>query len=189
MNIFRTISNVYKVPEETLISIQKNLELKRFSKKELFIKEGEYQKKFFFLTSGIARAYIVDENGKEFTRSLFTPPTAMASIKALKTEAESKVNFDCLTDCEMYVGDYDEFIKLTQTNIKISNLYSKMLEKAYLKIEERVYELTLNAQEKYLNLKKRIPEIENLIPQYQIATYLNITNVQLSRIRKKMLGR
>ena len=44
----------------------------------------------------------------------------------------------------------------------------------------------MDATQRYLKLCKKIPDIESLIPQYQIASYLGITPVQLSRIRKKM---
>jgi len=46
--------------------------------------------------------------------------------------------------------------------------------------------LSMNATERYLSLRKQIPNIDNLIPQYQIATYLSITPVQLSRIRNNL---
>ena len=46
--------------------------------------------------------------------------------------------------------------------------------------------LCLNESERYEILKKRIPDIDNLIPQDQIASYLNITPVQLSRLRREM---
>ncbi len=65
-----------------------------------------------------------------------------------------------------------------------------MLEYLFLNMEDRIYDLTLlNATEKYLKLKDEIPEIENLIAQYHIASYLNITAVQLSRIRKEIYSK
>lgn len=180
------VSSIYSLPKETLIALRKKTEFKQFKKKEQLIKEGEYQTKFFFLISGIARAYIVDENGKEFTRSIFTAPSSIASLRALIKNTKSTVNFDCLTDCEFFVGNYYDFIELTKTNIDISNVYSRMLEKGFLRAENRVYELSLTAVEKYKLLQEQIPNIDNLIPQYHIASYLGVTNVQLSRIRKKM---
>lgn len=174
------------LPEEIIRLLQTKATFRKFKKKEIFIHNGEHQSEFFFLTSGIARAYVVDDKGREFTRILFKGVTAIASIRALITNTKSFANFDCLTECEMYVGNFEDFLTLTKTNIKISNIYSNILEKAFLRSEERVYELALTAKEKYKLLQKQIPDIDNLIPQYQIASYLNITNVQLSRIRRKM---
>mgnify|MGYP000607044223 CR=1 FL=1 len=62
-----------------------------------------------------------------------------------------------------------------------------LLELLFIKLENRFYELSsLNATQLYLKFKKDNPGIENLIPLYHIASYLNITPVQLSRIRKDL---
>ena len=63
----------------------------------------------------------------------------------------------------------------------------KLLEHIFITYENRSLDLMrLDATERYLKLREQIPNIDNLIPQYQIASYLNITPVQLSRIRKKL---
>ncbi|MBL4904660.1 MAG: hypothetical protein JKZ00_01235 [Flavobacteriaceae bacterium] len=57
-------------------------------------------------------------------------------------------------------------------------------------VEKRITELsTLDATARYLKLKNDIPDIDNLIQQYHIAAYLNITPVQLSRIRKEIYSK
>jgi hypothetical protein len=54
-------------------------------------------------------------------------------------------------------------------------------------MENRIHDLTsLDATELYLKLKSESPEIEKLIPLYHIASYLNVTPVQLSRIRRDL---
>lgn len=158
-------------------------------KKEVIVEKGEFQNHFFFLKKGIARAFIIDDNGKEFTRSFFTKDMPIAPLRAILTGSKTNLIFDCLTDCEVYYGNFYDLFEETKTDLKAANIYNRILEYAFLKMEHRVFELTLSAKDKYESLKLHIPEIDNLIPQYQIASYLNITNVQLSRIRKKMLGK
>jgi hypothetical protein len=69
-------------------------------------------------------------------------------------------------------------------------MYANALESIFLLLEARIYDLSvLNATRRYLKLKKQIPSIENIIPQYHIASYLNVSAVQLSRIRKEMYSR
>jgi CRP-like cAMP-binding protein len=80
-----------------------------------------------------------------------------------------------------------EFIQISNTNIDLSNLYNRILESIYISYEAKKSGTTaLDATQRYLQLKRRIPNIENLITQYQIASYLNISRVQLSRIRKTL---
>ena len=63
----------------------------------------------------------------------------------------------------------------------------QILENIFFLLETRIEELAfLNATELYLKLKKEIPDIETLIPQYHIASYLNIKPESLSRIRKRI---
>ena len=87
-------------------------------------------------------------------------------------------------------GDYYKFIELTKQNHELSLFHTKVLENVFISVVKRINELTtLNATERYLKLKNEIPDIENLIQQYHIASYLNITPVQLSRIRKELYSK
>ena len=87
----------------------------------------------------------------------------------------------------MYRVNFKEFMKLTKTDIHISNLYSRVLEYAFRNFGSKIHDLSvLNATDRYLKLRQKIPRIESLVSQYHIASYLNITPVQLSRIRKKL---
>lgn len=72
----------------------------------------------------------------------------------------------------------------------IAVIYANVLESIFLLLEDKSYDLSaLNATELYLKLKKQIPDIENLIPQYHIASYLNVSAVQLIRIRKEIYSK
>ena len=55
--------------------------------------------------------------------------------------------------------------------------------KLFLKLDNLFIE---GFNKSYLKLIGQIPEINDLIPQFHIASYLGITPVQLSRIRKKL---
>ena len=66
----------------------------------------------------------------------------------------------------------------------------KMLQLYYISLEKKVIELgTKTAKERYINLKGKFGNIENLIPQYHIASLLGITPIQLSRIRKDLYSK
>jgi CRP-like cAMP-binding protein len=160
------------------------------SKKETFVSVGDLPTKFYVLKKGVARAFVEDEKGKEYIRTLFVPVSTTGSLTSLITKEPSASSYDCLTDCEFLEGDYYKFIELTKQSHELALFHAKILENIFLKVVYRINELTtLNATERYLKLKKEIPEVENLIPQYHIASYLNITAVQLSRIRKELYSK
>lgn len=181
------LSEFYPLSEDTKGVFKKLLTIELHKKKEKIANLGEVPVKFFVLTSGVVRSYITDEKGKEFTRSLYVPIRATGAFSALIQEKPAEIVYECLTDCTFLVGDFKEFKTLADTNVEVANLYNKVLELIFIRMEKRIFELSvLDAKDRYLKLKKHIPEIENLIPQYHIASYLNITPVQLSRIRKNL---
>ena len=181
------LSEWYPLSEETKKQYLGLLEVQKFKKREHIAKLGEVPTQFFVLMDGVVRSYMTDEKGKEFTRSLYVPMRVVGAFSALISQKPAAVVYECLTDCTFLVGDYNKFKELAAENIELANLYNKLLELIFIRMEKRIFELSaLDAKQRYLKLKKHIPEIENLIPQYHIASYLNITPVQLSRIRKDL---
>jgi len=148
---------------------------------------GDMPKKVYLIAKGNSRAYIRLENGKEVTKSIFSPFIFFTSIDALFNEVPSEIVYECLTDCEIYEIDYTKYKKIRDNNIEVLRLHAKLLEFYLCAGEKKEIELlTMDATQRYLKLRKTIPNIDNLIPQYQIANYLSITPVQLSRIRSKL---
>lgn len=184
----KVLTFLSKLNKESKLIFINLLTKKEFKKSELIAKTGETAENFFFLTKGVVRSFVTEPNGKEHTRTLFRPISTTGSLNSLILKEPSVLNYECLTDCELYVGNFLEFKKLTLERIDFANQYNAILEGLFLKLESKIYDLSvLNATERYLKLKKEIPNIENLIAQYHIASYLNITPVQLSRIRKEMI--
>ena len=181
------LSEFHPLSEETKKQYASILESKELKKGEKIAELGEVPTKFFVLTSGVVRSYVTDEKGKEFIRSLYVPMRAVGAFSALIQQKPTEIVYECLTDCKVLMGDFSKFKKLASKNIELASLYNKVLERIFIRMEKRIFELSvLDAKQRYLKLKKHIPEIENLIPQYHIASYLNITPVQLSRIRKEL---
>ncbi|MFT4575580.1 MAG: CRP-like cAMP-binding protein [Polaribacter sp.] len=184
------INQIYPLSKEANDLFRSVLSEKKHPKGHTFVSIGELPKKFYILKKGVARAFVIDERGKEHIRTLFVPISSTGSLTALIKKQPSESTYDCLTDCEFLEGDYYKFLELTKKNHELSLLYAKKLENIFLYTVKRINELTtLNATERYLKLKNEIPDIESLIQQYHIASYLNITPVQLSRIRKELYSK
>lgn len=184
------INNFHPLPPESYKRFLALTKLKKFSPKEILTKNGEIPKELFILKSGIARSYYTNEKGNEYIRSLFTPFSSTGSLGALVSNKPSELTYECITDCELYAINFKELKKLALIDNDIAVMYANALESIFLLLEDKIYDLSaLNATERYLKLKKLIPEIETLIPQYHIASYLNISAVQLSRIRKDIYSK
>tara|TARA_B110000091_G_C13795021_1_gene467449 strand:+ start:808 stop:1395 length:588 start_codon:yes stop_codon:yes gene_type:complete len=186
--IIDLISENNKLPVKAINSFKKLLSSQNVKKKHILAKAGETPSEFYILKKGVVRSYFLDKKGREVIQSLCVGGSSTGAFSSLILDKPSRIYYDCLTDCEFYVGDFKEFKKLTKKDINISLLYNAVLEDAYIKKEKRIFELSmLDATDRYLKIRKDLPNIEKQIPQYQIASFLNITPVQLSRIRKDLL--
>ncbi len=184
---FDFLKSKFHVSKETFL-ILKNLATKRKLKAgEDIVKQGGRSNKIAFLTSGLMRAFCTLESGKQITKNIFKPIGFAGAFSSIIKNEPSIFCYEALVDSVIFEIDFNEFIKISKTNIDISNLYNRILEYTFVVYEKKQLEiLTLNGTERYVSLKNQIPDIDNLIPQYQIASYLNISPVQLSRIRKQL---
>ena len=175
--------------DESFKALSKLVIKKNYHKKDFLIKDKKDFKKFFILTDGIARSATLDDDGKKRTRDIFQPPWIFTSLKnnIQKDDFFFSIEFDCLTDVIVYEGDFLKLKEILPKYPDLVQLYIRCLETTLLKfIDNAAMFAHLDATERYLSLKKKIPNIENLIQLNHIANYLNITPVQFSRIRKKI---
>lgn len=171
--------------DESKLILVNLLSKKSLKKNDFIVKKGEKIEDFYLLTKGVVRSFVLDKDNKEHTRSLFRPGSTTGCLKGLISNKKAHLHYECLTDCEFYYGNFNEFKKLTEERIDFANQYSILLENIFFLLESKIHDLSvLNASERYLKMRKEYPNIENLINQYHIASYLNISPVQLSRIRK-----
>ena len=184
---FDYLRSRFNVSKETFDVLQRLSRRRTLKVGEKTIRQGGMSTKIHFLVSGLMRAIVTTENGKEFTKNIYSPISFVAPFSSMLKNEPSLLCYEALTDCVVFETDFNEFMELTKTDIEISNLYNRVLEYLYIVYERKHLEyISLNATERYRILKKRIPSIDNLIAQYHIASYLNITPVQLSRIRKTL---
>ncbi|MFI1771331.1 Crp/Fnr family transcriptional regulator [Thalassobellus citreus] len=188
MNInFDYLNSISKISEETFEEIKSISEFKRIPAGTQIVKLDEMTTKIYMLVSGVIRCYISTEAGKEFNKSFYLPTSFVGSLTALREKKPSNFTFETLTDCKVYEVDYYELLDLCENNIALKDMHINILGILFAQYEKRLVELiSMDATKRYLELRKHYPDVDKLISQYHIASYLGITAVQLSRIRKKI---
>lgn len=188
MNEFKEYLDEISILEKsTFQELQKCFKLKKLRKNEYFAREGEYAQQIGFLKKGIVRAFFLSKKGKEYSKQFFVAPSIIGAYTSLLTKQPNKIAQKTLTDCEVLVADFSKIEALYDKYQDLERLGRKIAEFYFLEKEQKEIEMALlDADKRYLILRKRFPTIENLIPQYYIASYLGISPTQLSRIRKKI---
>jgi CRP-like cAMP-binding protein len=184
---YNYLNSFVNLNKDIFVQLQKIAVKKTIEPHTYLEKKGVKPNKIYLLADGIVRVFLLLDNGKEINKNLFFPISFVASLTALIKEEASTLNYQTLTTCTVYELDFNTVKEFMKTHESVKDLYLKILENVYVNYEARQLELaSLDATERYLKLRKQYPNIDNLIPQFQIASYLNITPVQLSRIRKTL---
>ena len=154
---------------------------------EFFIEEGKYAKEIGFLESGIARAFYVNAEGKEYNKQFFVGPTLIGAYSSLLTKQKNKIAQKTLTKCKIWKVSFQEIELLYTKFHDLERLGRKIAEYYFLEKEKKEIEMALlDAEKRYLILREEFPDLEMKIPQYHIASYLGISPTQLSRVRSSM---
>ena len=94
-------------------------------------------------------------------------------------------NFQALTDLKLATINAKAFREQIRHNAEIRDFANTVLKNELLqKMEKEIGLASLTAKERLLKFREQFPMLENLISHADIASYLGITNVSLSRLRK-----
>lgn len=185
--LLQTVRALTKLPqeqEEKLLAIARNSSVTRG---EYFIREGQTPRQFGFIGKGLFRYYYVDDNGKEFTKGFFPEGRFLSSYSAMTLNRPSYFNIEALEDAEIMTFDFQQWKSLSAEHPCWSTFLVAILEKAFIKKENREREfLLLDAEARYRSFLEEYPDLSNRVRQHMIASYLGITPVALSRVRRKM---
>ena len=181
---FQSISNISLSDLSVIDKIFYSFTVK---KNEFFIKAGENPDKFGLIISGIFRYFYIDNDGKEYTKYFALEDDLLISYSAILLGEVSRFYIEALENSEILISSFKTFNELTENNLSWNKIARKLTEQQYIKKEIREYQFLFDdAETRYLQFLKEYPDLIERVKHYHIASYLGITPVALSRIRKKL---
>lgn len=176
-----------KVEECDLSKLREGLRLRKLKKGDFFIREGDMSHEIAIVKSGIFSAYYIEKNGLEAIKYFYSEESVLVSYYAYLTGRESGYYIQALEECEIYVMELCDFKQMVEDSYQLLYLCKKVLDEMLVMKEEHATSFTrLNSTERYQQFVDTYPGLEKRVKQYQIASYLGITPVSLSRIRRKL---
>lgn len=160
-----------------------------FPKKTLLCKPGRVATELYFVSSGSLRLFYETE-GIERTLFFAFENQFTGPCRSFMLDEPNHQIFETIEKCELLVVKKKPFITALNQFPRFALLRSMIAEENLFITESIVSFLLLNSpEERYANLIKHNSEILKRIPQYQIASYLGISPISLSRIRKRIITR
>ncbi|PHR31222.1 MAG: Crp/Fnr family transcriptional regulator [Fluviicola sp.] len=183
--VIEYINSVSPISNKTITELEAIFTFKKLKKDEIFIDNGIIAKKVGILESGIMRAFFIYNEGKEYNKHFYQAPCFIGGISSLVSGQPNQIIQQALTDCELWEADFSKLTQLYNKHPDLERMIRILFQRAFIQKEQRELEIVLlNADKRYHLFKTQFPTMEQLIPQYHIASYLGITPTQLSRVRR-----
>ncbi|RJX72258.1 Crp/Fnr family transcriptional regulator [Vibrio sinensis] len=151
--------------------------------RHILIEQGSLADLFYFVVDGLCHASYLTEQGKEFSKEFYWELDWIIGFESLIKQQPSAFLLETLTPCYLMCLPIETLKQWRSINHPI---YLKLVEAQLMHKENKErFMLLYSAEQRYQLFCQHFPELEQRLSDYQIAAYLGITPVSLSRIKNR----
>jgi len=148
--------------------------------------QGEVSKHCYLVESGCLRLWF-NNDGEDISVKFFLPGDIVSSLDSFYLGVPSKFGLETVVPSELRVADRADFDEALETSLEFVR---QMLSVAVACMSD-YQDLFLNRiaespENRYRSLIAQDPRLLDAVPQRHIASYLGVTPVSLSRIKRKL---
>lgn len=185
-NLKKQIAVSFQLSEEETDIFLASFTKTQFRKNDVFSQEGRICDHVGLIEKGLMKC-VYNKNGEEIIFEFACENNFISDYYSFVTATPSEKEIRCLEDCVVYVISKTELNKLGQQFAFIERMSRQMNEFLFLKIHNRLKSALLDSPaERYRNLVSERQDLAQRIPQYMLASYLNVKPETISRIRKRL---
>jgi CRP-like cAMP-binding protein len=183
----QTLNSLVPLGKAAWVAAEERFFPRQFDTGEHLIRANDVVTNLFFLTTGLVRFYYADTKGREFNKSFSGAGQVVSSMASLAEGMPSPFSVQALAPTTCLTLHYSGFLDLAIHYPEWSALRLIILKRLVIKREQREADLLLlSAKERYKKFLAEHPTLADTVPNYHIASYLEITEVALSRIRRQL---
>lgn len=186
--IYKVIESVIgHFPSENKKMLEDISTRRYFNKDSIILDQGKYCNHLWFINKGAVKAFEWID-GTEQVSHFFLSNMFFTNYYCWVTKRLSDLTYKAVEECEIIEIDYPKLEELCTRNHIFDTIGRKMAERIFVQ-EYFNKKLLLNytAKERYEYFEKEQPEIFQHFALKDIASFIGITDVSLSRIRKERL--
>lgn len=180
------IGNKVDITDEQKNQVQSYFILKKLRRKQYLLQEGDVCKSLSFVSKGLLKSYFLDEKGNEHINMFAFEGWWISDFNSFINQEKSVLNIDAIEETEVLMITLENYEKM-MLEIPVMDRYFRILYQNSLVTKD--YRLIVSnsytAEEKYLQLVQKNPEMIKRVPYNLIASYLGLAPETVSRIRKK----
>lgn len=186
MDYYQYLNQISGIEKELYDSLATCFSERGAKKGELILKKGAVQKELLFVIEGVQMSYHYHRDKLNVVAFTY-PPSATGIPESFMTQKPSAFCLEAMSDSRFYAIDYNQFQQLIDTHPKLMQLYRKMTEQLFIGTLERNVELqAFSMEERFRAFAQRSPHLFQLIPHKYLASYLNISPTNFSKLYNRI---
>ena len=152
----------------------------------ILLSAGEVCKEFYYIQKGCLRTYFITRQGHEKTRFITLDCSIGTALTSFISQKPSFEFIDVLEDTELLVINHKDFFQLNRELTHWKDFYQRILEMAY-SFQNKSFEnlVTLTAKQRFEQVMNTNPILIQRLSNKVMASYLDITQETLSRLKSK----
>jgi CRP-like cAMP-binding protein len=171
--------------EEVADALVQRFQTTTFKKGANVLKKGQVCNCFYFIDEGLMKVAFENED-KEFIMRFFPELTICTQLESFLQQTPSTYNIVALEPTAVTYITKQDLEELCATHHQVETVFRKFVSVAVVNMMKRISEmLEENATERYEHFVNENSAILQRISLGDLAAYLGITQVSLSRIRAK----
>jgi CRP/FNR family transcriptional regulator, anaerobic regulatory protein len=172
--------------EATVEAVRPYIKRSKFRKNDLVLQANTICKKARFICKGGCYMYR-NADGKEEVSEFFFEGMLIGDHVSFIKQEPSEHDIRAMEDCEMEEISYEDLRHLYNTVPTMERVGRILSEQIYCSVLTRMSSYQNDSPEiRYQQLIEQRPALFQRVPQYLIASYLGVTPVGLSKIRKRL---
>ena len=174
------------ISDEDWALLRERISALKVKKREQLVGFGDVAREIFCIDEGLLRLYGVKE-GEEKTLFFFKEGMVASSLDSLLSGAPSQLILEALEDTQLMVLRHSDFQELAMQSAYFPKLALALTQARLSYVLSFFSSFVLDSpEERYRKFVDTHPDLIQRIPQHIIASFLGVTPVSLSRIRKRV---
>lgn len=182
------IKQMISISEDELNDFLSQSIVKTFKRNETVSHPNAIPNEVFFINQGLIRVIITDNNGTEHTVHFALENQFISDYSNFMQKLPSFYTLQALEETEVVVLPRST-IEWGYENLKEGDKMGRLIAEYYFIYQDNRIKNTYSRtpKERYDSITNVFPNIHNRVPQHMIASYLGITPVHLSRLKKSSI--
>ena len=183
--IKQAMQQMISTSEEELTAFLSQSYTKTFKRQEIISQPGEVPNEIFFINKGLIRELITDNEGVEHTIHFALENQFIADYSNFIQQKPAIYSLQTIEETELVILPRTA-IEWGYKNLAEGQKMGRLIAEYYfIYQDDRIKNLYVRTpKQRYDSITEVFPNIHNRVPQHMIASYLGITPIHLSRLKK-----